>query len=297
MQHRSVGMDFGGASPKACTFNTRSDSSTPDGHHPLPRRIDPAQEQMQALVAEHGGRHGAFNTDNFRRRPPSRMERGQPVAMVSVGARNAAWHFQQQNGAFLDRPRPGSVYTVRRSNRESNFEQETQHGNLIRRLNQMPTVQTQVPVNHVAQPVKFPYSYRKNPSLSYRAYLDSFRSNPLYVQPRCTDSQPHQNPHSNRAMSPAIPNAAAPEQFPSCYVEENVLRDAGVPRSVTGPPKSDALAAKRNGGRRRGPLREDARAHAASTRHDGSCWLCKIQRSKVSVYFLSRIVHKVTYSF
>lgn len=304
------------------------DSSTSNWHHSLSQQNDPAQEQIQALVAQLGGRHEVFNTGSSRRRPHSGVDRGQPVAMVSSGARNDAWHFQHQNGIFLacfsqlgmsdklladaaasmtngspesqeqeyfhDGPRPESVYAGRRSSQESNSEQDTQHGNLVRRLKQIPPVKIQVPVNRVAQQIRFPYSYQYDRNFSYRQYLNSFRSNPLHVRPSSTDSRPHQNPHSNGKMSSARLNDATPEEFPSCYMVENVLGGAGVPRSVTGPPKSGALAAKQNGGRRQGPLGNDARAHAASTRHDGSCWHCKLQRSQVSVV-LSKIVHELTY--
>lgn len=307
------------------------DSSASDWPHLLSLQNDPAQEQMPALVAQHGERHGAFNTGSSRRRPPSGTDRGQPVTMVSAGARNDAWHFQHQNGRFLgsfsqlgtsdklladaaatmtngspesqeqeyfhDGPRPESVYAGRRSNQESNFEQDTQHGNLVRRSKQMPTVKIQVPVNRVAQQIRFPYSYHYDRNFSYRQYLNSFRSEPLHVRPSSTDPRPHQNPHSNKAMSSARLNDAAPEEFASCYMVENVLGGPGVPTSVTGPPKSDTLAAKQNGGRRQGPLGNHARAHAASTRHDGSCWHCKLQRSQVSVVVLPKMVHELTYPF
>ena len=159
----------------------------------------------------------------------------------------------------------------------------TQHGNLARRLNELPIFQIQVPVNHVAQQARFPYSYRHDPSFSYRAYLDSLHSNPPHVQPSCTDSRPHQNPLSNRVISLARANDAAPEQFPSCYVVENLLGGAGVSRSVTGPPKTDALATKQNGGKRQGPLGKDARAHAASTcgEHKARWKLLALQDSKI----------------
>lgn len=296
------------------------DNCTLDWQYSLSQQNDPAQEQMQALVAQHDGRRGAFNTGSSRRRPPSGTHRGQPVAMISPGARNDAWHLQHQNGKFLgnffqlgtsdklladaaatmtngspqpqeyfhDEPRPESVYTGRRSNQESNIEQHNQHGNLVRRLKQTSTVKIQVAVDCVAQQIKFPYSYQYDPNFSYRQYLNSFRSDPLLVRPSSTDSRPHQDTHSNRAMSLATLSDAAPEEFASSYMVENVLGGAGVPRNGTGPPKSDALAAKQNGGRRHGPLGNDARLHAAGTRHDGSCWHCKLQRGQVSVLFSSK---------
>lgn len=298
------------------------DSSSSDWHHLLSQQNDPAQQQMQALVAQHGGRHGAFNTGSSRRGPPTGTDRGQPVAMLSVGGCNDAWHFQHQNGIslgnfsqlgtwhklltdaaaamtngspesqeqehFHDGPKPEPVYTGRLSNLESNFEQYTQHENLVRRFKQMPTAKIQGPVDRGAQQIKFPYSYQYDPNFSYRQYLNCFRSDPLHVRPSSTDSRPHQNTHSNRAMGLAILNDAAPEEFASSYMVGNVLGGAGVPRSVTVPPKSDALGAKHNGGGRQGPLGNVARAHAASTRHDGSCWHCKLQRSQVSVVFSSK---------
>lgn len=314
-------MDFGGASPEGLTFNTRVDSSTSDWHY---SQNDPAQRQMQALVAQHGGRHGAFNTHSISRRPPSGTDRGSPVAVVSMGARNGGCHFQQQNGTLLgkffqlrtsdnlltdatatitngspespeyfhDEHIPESVYARSRSNRESKIKQDTRNGNLVRRLKQMPMVHIQVSLNHVAQPIKFPYSYQNNPDLSYREYLNSFRIYPPHDRPSCTDSRPHQNPHSDKAISPARLDDAALEEFPSCHMVETVLGGAGGSKSVNGLPKSDALAAKHNGGRRQGPLGEDARAQAASTRQDGSCWHCKLQRAKVRVFFLPRMIHK-----
>lgn len=305
------------------------DGNASDWHHSLSQKNGPAQEQMQALVAQHGGRHGAFNTGSSRRRPPSGTDRGQPVAMISAGACNDAWHFQHQNGIFIgnlfqlgtsdklladaaatmtnvspesqehfhDGPKPESVYAGRLFNQESNFEQDNQHGNPVRRLKQMPTVKIQVPVNPVAQQIKFPYSYQYNPNFSYRQYLNSFRSDPPHVRPSSTVFRPHKNPHPNRAMRSARLYDAEPKEFASYYMVENVLGGAGVPSSVTGPPKSDALEARQNGGKRQGPLGNDARAHAASIRHDGSCWHCKLQRGTVSVFFLPGIIHELTYPF
>lgn len=305
------------------------DSNASDWHHSLSQENDPTQEQMLALVAQHGGRHGAFNTSSSRRRLPFGTDRGQPVAMVSAGARNDAWHFQHQNGIFSrklfqldtsdklladaaatiingspesqehfhDGPKPESVYAGRLSNRENNFEQDNQHGNLVPHLKQMPTVNIQGPVYPVMQQLKFPYAYKYNPNFSYRQYLNSLRSDPLHVRPISTVFRPHQNPHPKRAMRSVRLKDAAPEEFESYNVLENLLGGAGVPSSVAGPPKSDALAARQNGGKRLGPLGNVARAHAANTRYDGSCWHCKLQRGQVSAYFLPKMVHDVTYPF
>lgn len=306
IQRSNGDMDFGGVPPKDFMFNTQMDSRSSGGHHSPSWQHGPVQGQMQALDTQHGRGHSVSHIDSFRGRPLSGSDRGQPLARVSAGARTDAWHFQQQHDGFLgnlfqqdtsdwllaynqfdaaatmtngspesqqcscfhDPPRPDSEYAV---SWESNFEQDTQHGNLVRRL------------NHVAQPAGSSYSYQYDPNASYRAFPNSLNINPPFFQPSFTDSRPHQNPHSNRTMRLATPIDAAPEQLPSCYVVRDVLGGASAPSTVTRPPKRNPLATKRNGGRRQGPLTEDARAHAASTRHDGSCWPCKIQRYKVSV--------------
>lgn len=298
------------------------DRQSSSAYHSPCWQNDPVDVQMQVLNTRPGGGYLLSNTDSVGQRLLSESDWGQVVAMNSVGASTGAWLFQQNNGElfrtnfpqdtsasllgynqfdsttsmaggspdcrqhsyFHGPPRPEPDIALSPCGRDTNFEQDADHQSLVRLVNQ----EIQPPIDHLAQPAVFPYSYQQSPNFSYRMCQNSLHNYSPHVQPRLSELQRNQNLHSNMAMSLAKPIDAATKQFPLCKRVERVLGGAASPRTVTKHPKSDARATKKMGSRRQGPLTKAARDDAASTRHDGGCWPCKILRNKVSGSTLSQ---------
>ncbi|MCJ1345488.1 hypothetical protein MMC31_003695 [Peltigera leucophlebia] len=166
-----------------------------------------------------------------------------------------------------------------RSEMESTFEPATSQDNLISRSNDMLRIPEQRPAHHESHPVPVVYGYHAGCNLSYRQHLDNYRRCLPYHQPHGTDSQPYQTPHSNLMTGLTRPLNDPLRRSPSHNTMEHTLDGTCERRAVVGPVRRTALA-KGAKGVRKGPLPEDARAHARDTRGEGSCWPCKIQRYK-----------------
>lgn len=177
------------------------------------------------------------------------------------------------------------------SEMESTFEPETSQDNMISRSNEMLITPGQGPTNHASHLAPL-YGYHPGLNLSYRQYLDNYRSRCLpYYKPRGAE---YQTQHSNSMASLTWPPNIPLRRSPSHNTMEHSLDGVGVGRSVVGPVRRTARG-KGAKGIRQGPLANDVRAHARDTRGEGSCWPCKIQRYKVR--FCKRIVEQDTYPF
>lgn len=171
----------------------------------------------------------------------------------------------------------------RHSGMGSDFEPDTFQENLVPRSNQMSIIREQVPTHHSSL-IPVVYGYQADPKLSYRQHLDNCRRCLLHNQCRGTDTRAYQA--SNTMMSLTQPPVTPLGQSPLGYSTDHALSGAGARKRMVGPVRRTTLAARAKGVRR-GPLEEDARAHARDTRGEGSCWPCKIQRYRVSFCILS----------
>lgn len=171
----------------------------------------------------------------------------------------------------------------RHSGMGSDFEPDTFQDNLVSRSNQMLIIRGQVPTHHNSlNPVV--YGYQAGPKISYRQHLDNCRRYLPYHQCRGTDTRAYQA--SNTMTSLAQPPDTPLGQYPLGDSTDHALSGAGARKRMVGPVRRTTLATRAKGVRK-GPLEEDARAHAKDTRGEGSCWPCKIQRYRVSFCILS----------
>lgn len=312
------------------SFNTRVGNSSSQLHQLLSWQNGSAREQIHAIDAQHDGhllsRLSGYNGYPSRDFPPSSP--AATVASISpygtglsdqqhglvndLSERNPDLHsgmLHTQNDQFdqastatygaefsldyvqdLDRP----VSRIgRRSGIESNFEPDTFQDNLVPRSNQMSIIREQVPTYHDSlTPVV--YGYQASHKISYRQHLDNCRRY-LPYQRGGTDTRAYQA--SNTMTSLTQPPDTPLGQSLLGDSTDHALRGAGARKGMVGPVRRTALATRAKGVRK-GPLEEDARAHARDTRGEGSCWPCKIQRYKVSFCILSQgWFEEVTHSY
>lgn len=300
------------------SLNTRVGNTASESHQLLFWQNESAREQMHAIDARHDGGHLVAHLSGYNGYPLRDFSLSSSATSVAsifpygtglsdqqydlvdgrLSERDPDPHSRmphtqddQFDGASTATYRPefslehiqdldSSVSRIdRRSGIESNFEPNTFQDNLLPRSNQMFVTRGQVPTNYDSR-IPVVYGYQAGLNLSYRQYLDNYRRSLPYYQRRGTDFRAHQD--SNTMTSLTQPPGTPLGQSPLGDSTEHALSVAGARRSTVGPVRTIARAK----GVRKGPLEEDARAHARDTRGEGSCWPCKIQRYKVSFCIL-----------
>lgn len=296
------------------SLNTRVDNISSHLHQLLSWQNGSAREQIHAIDAQHDG-HLVSRPSGYNGYPSRDFPLSSPATVASISPYGTGLSDQQhgfvddlsernpdlysgmphtQNDYFdgaststygpefsldyvQDLNRPVSRID-RRSGMESNFEPNTFQDNLVPRSNQMLIIREQVPTHHDSRtPVV--YGYQPGLRISYRQHLDNYRRYLPYHLRRGTDTRANQA--SNTMTSLTQPPDTLLRLSPLGDSTVHALRGAGPRKGMVGPVRTTALATRAKGVRK-GPLEEDARAHARDTRGEGSCWPCKIQRYKVS---------------
>lgn len=256
--------------------------SRPSGYNGYPSRDFPLSSPATvASISPYGTglsdqQHGVV--DDLSERNPD-LYSGMPHTQIDHfdGASTSTYGPEFSLDYVQDLNRPVSRID-RRSGMESNFEPNTFQDNLVPRPNQMLIIREQVPTHHDSRtPVV--YGYQPGLKISYRQHLDNYRRYLPYHLCRGTDTRAYQasNTMTSLTQPPDTPLGLSPLGDSTVHA----LRGAGARKGMVGPVRTTALATRAKGVRK-GPLEEDARAHARDTRGEGSCWPCKIQRYKVS---------------
>lgn len=305
------------------SLNTRAGNNSSRLRQVLVWQNGSAKEQTHAMDAQHEGilfsRASGFNSSPSRNFPFS-----SPPAVTSIFTHGTGLSDQQhgladelceenpdlhsgmphtQNNQFdgastatygpqeylldysqdLDRP----VSRIdRRSGMESNLESNTFQDNLVPRSNQISTIRGQVPTHHDSPPLLV-YGFQARPNFTYRQHLDECRRHLTYQQRRGTDTRAYQASNTMRSLTQ--PPDTPLGQSPTGDSTDHAPTGAGARKGMVGPVRRTALTTRVKGVRK-GPLEEGARAHARDTRGEGSCWPCKIQRYKVSLCPLTRMI-------